>query len=82
MKLHSHNYTQIENIPDQACTQFHGSQYSISMVDMQYYVQQVDPKNPTECHHYVHIYQHMTSPQQIKHFVLHFSHNVEELKEN
>ena len=49
---------------------------------MQYCVQQVDPKNPNECHHHVYIYQHMTSPQQIEQFALLFSHNVEELREN
>jgi hypothetical protein len=69
-------------LPDQACTLFHGFQYSKSMAGMQYCAQRIDPRNPNECHHYVHIYQHTTNPQQIEQFDLQFSHNVEELREN
>jgi hypothetical protein len=71
-----------DKLPDQACILFHGFQNSKSMAGKQYCVQQVDPKNPNECHHHVHIYQHMTSPRQIEQFVLQFSRNVEELTEN
>jgi hypothetical protein len=66
----------------QVCILFHGCQNSKSMAGRQYYVPQVDPMSPNECHHYVHIYQHMTSPQQIKQPVLQFSRNAEELREN
>lgn len=52
------------------------------MAGMQYCAQQIDPKNPNEYHHYVDIYQHTTSPQQIEQFDLQFSHSVEELREN
>lgn len=70
-------------VPYRACSQFHDSQPTTSMVDMLHSFQQNDPTYPiVSQHHYTGTYQHMKGLQQIEQFVLHSSCSGQEWKES